>query len=456
MSDQPSDQPLPAGLVDVAAETEVIGGLLRQPEITPQVVNLLPPAAFTQARHNAAFDAVLDAFKEGADPTVAKVRGLMHTAGDASSDLAEWLADLRSNGPLLAADVVAAADKVKSLAAKRRINEALGRAAVAVRDVAADDTQALGTVHEMMTSLVVDAPLSETLHDGATAVYETLERIEKAGNTEGLPGLSTGSADLDEVLQGLRGGQLVVVGARPGSGKSVVGVDWLRAALAQGVGVLHFSFEMSRHEIMMRILSAESGIDHSKIQSGKLSTDEFALLGQVSARYAEHPLTVVDAPGVTASQIAALSTQMARTWTTKGVDLGLIVWDYLQITPETTTGRRESSRQQALGEITRSAKTMARQLDVPVLLISAVGRASEHAADKTPSMKDLRESGDIENDADVVILLHKPDDYVAEDRPGELDFIFAKNRGGITRRIARQHNYRTMKTNDLQRIPPSI
>lgn len=450
MSD-PNDAPsaLPPGLADPTAETELIGGLLRTPRLVPAVVALIDSdQAFTNLRLGSAYRAIITAFNSGSEPTPSRVRDVMRSAGDTDPNLATWVADLLRSAPPLPDDVTAAAEKVRSLAAKRRIESELMKSLVQVRDVGVDDTEAINAVHTAMTSLIVDAPLGESLHLGTAALMETIEQIEELGKREGLPGLSTGSKDLDEVLQGLRPGQLIVVGGRPSVGKSMVVCDLFRQAARQGVGSLLFTLEMTRHDITKRVISAEGSVDAKHILAGRLTDHEWEQVSKVVSTFPHHNTAIVDEGGLTVGQIAALAAQQVRMWEASGVKPGLILIDYLQIMRASNTGRT-SSRQQDLGEITVELKTLAKRLSVPIVLLSQVGRGAEHNSMKVPSLSDLRESGDIENNADVVILLHRPDYYDAEERPGEIDFIVAKNREGVTKTVTRTHLYRYSRIEDL-------
>lgn len=437
----------PVGLADAATERDLIGGLLRTPGLVPVVAALLDSSqAITQTRLAAAYDAVLSVFSTGSDVTLSRVRATMHTDGDLDPGLSAWLADLLRDAPLLEEDVRAAAERVRALASKRRIEFALTKATAFVRSPAASDAEALDTIHSTMSALLTDAPIGEALHLGTRVVEETIDRIEAAGRREGLPGLSTGSADLDDTLQGLRPGQLIVVGGRPSVGKSVVAVDWLRAIAHQAVGTMLFTLEMSRHDITKRVLSAEGVVNYLRVMNGKLSDDEWLRLSRAQQSLPFEKVAIVDEPGLAVAQISALATQQARIWESHSITPGAILIDYLQIMRQTDP---KASRQVALGEITVELKTLAKRLGVPIVLLSQVGRGSEQNAMKLPSMSDLRESGDIENNADVVILLHRPDLYDVEERPGEIDFIVAKNREGVTKTVTRTHQYRYSRITDM-------
>lgn len=435
---------LPAGLTDPAAESDLIGGLLRTPALVAPVVERVDSdTAFTSQRHGAAYRAILAAFSGGHDVSVPRVRDLMRTGGDTDPKLATWLSDLYTGAPLLRGDILGAAQRVQSLAKKRGMETQLLKSLVQVRDVSVTDRDAIDAIHAAMTSLLVDAPIGEALHPGQQVLLDTIDRIEEAGRQEGLPGLSTGSRDLDETLQGLRPGQLVIVGARPAVGKSIMATDLVRAAVKQNVGTLLFTLEMTRFDVSKRILSAEARVDSRRVISGKLDDTEWERLSKAVNEFPADMLTIVDQVPLTVAQIAALATQQARMWEAAGIKPGLIGIDYLQLIAQT---RGSDSRQVAIGQITRELKTLAKRLEVPVVALAQLNR---DAAGKAPVSSELRESGDIEADADIIILLHRPDQSDPEDRPGEIDLIIDKNREGATKTITRTHLYRYSKIEDI-------
>lgn len=213
--------------------------------------------------------------------------------------------------------------------------------------------------------------------------------------------------------------------ARPGVGKSTTIVDWARhAAIENQLPTVMFSLEMGKREITKRILAAEAGVPLKAILGHTLSADQWTALGRHINRLHSAPLTVVEAPGCTVGQIRARLRGMMRK-----APVRLVIVDYWQIM--TSQGRKADSRQQELGEISRALKLLAMDFGVPIVLAAQLNRLTEHRADKRPLLSDIRESGDLEQDADIAILIHRPDMY-EEDSPraGEADLIVAKQRNG--------------------------
>jgi replicative DNA helicase len=212
-------------------------------------------------------------------------------------------------------------------------------------------------------------------------------------------------------------------------GKSTVGLDLLRAcSIRNGLASVMFSLEMSRSEITMRLLSAESRIPLSRIRSGTMTDDDWNKLARRMGEVAAAPMYLDDSPNLTMMEIRAKARRLRQQH-----GLRLVVVDYLQLM---TSPRKVESRQQEVAEMSRSLKLLAKELDVPVVAISQLNRGPEQRTDKKPMLSDLRESGAIEQDADMVILLHREDAYERESpRAGEADLIVAKHRNGPTATI---------------------
>jgi replicative DNA helicase len=224
----------------------------------------------------------------------------------------------------------------------------------------------------------------------------------------------------------LHPGQLIVIAGRPGLGKSTLGMDIMRSAsLKHGLASVLFSLEMGRSEITMRLLSAEARVQLKNMRNGQMSDNDWNKLARRMGEVASAPLFIDDSPNLTMMEIRAKARRLKQRH-----DLKLVVVDYLQLM---TSPKRVENRQQEVAEMSRSLKLLAKDLGVPIIAISQLNRGAEQRADKKPQLSDLRESGAIEQDADIVILLHREDAYDKESpRAGEADLIVAKNRNGPT------------------------
>jgi replicative DNA helicase len=261
----------------------------------------------------------------------------------------------------------------------------------------------------------------------ADLLQGTLDEIEAISGHDGsLVGVPTGFADLDALTNGLHGGQLVIVAARPAIGKSTLALDIARAAsLHHGLTSVVFSLEMGRNEITMRMLSAEAKVPLHHMRSGTMTDQDWDRIARTTGAVSAAPMFIDDSPNMTMMEIRAKCRRLKQRH-----DLRLVVLDYLQLM---SSGKRVESRQVEVSEFSRSLKLLAKELGVPVVALSQLNRGPEQRTDKKPLLSDLRESGSLEQDADMVILLHREDAYEKESpRAGEADFIVAKHRNGPT------------------------
>src|SRR5690242_18979686 len=260
-------------------------------------------------------------------------------------------------------------------------------------------------------------------------IYDVTEQrvIEAVGAQGGvMSSVPTGFSDLDRLLNGLHPGQLIIVAGRPGPGKSMVSMDFARnAAIRSNCASAIFSLEMSKIEMVMRLLSAEARVPLHVLRSGQLTDDDWSKLARRMGEISEAPIFVDDTPSMNLMEIRAKARRLKQRH-----NLKLLVVDYLQLM---TSPKRTESRQQEVADLSRGLKLLAKEIECPVIAVSQLNRGPEQRTDKRPQLSDLRESGSIEQDADVVILLHRDDYYDKESpRAGEADFIVAKHRNGPT------------------------
>jgi replicative DNA helicase len=266
-----------------------------------------------------------------------------------------------------------------------------------------------------------DSAILRELVDRAMLELESIQTRESA-----YTGLPTGFRDLDDLTSGLQPGNLVIIAARPGIGKSSLAINIARNVsvdAAQPVAV--FSLEMSRYEIGMRLLCAEARVPWDRIRSKRVGPDDWTRVVQAGEKLHDAPLHIVDAGNVNIVDIRA----KARRMRTGRSGLALIIVDYLQLMTSPLT-RRQDNRQQEVAEISRSLKLLAKELDIPVVALSQLNRNPEARADKRPQLSDLRESGSIEQDSDVVMFIHRDDADPEKKREAEL--ILSKHRNGPT------------------------
>ncbi|MFF2653581.1 replicative DNA helicase [Streptomyces sp. NPDC058045] len=412
---------------DLDAEQSVLGGMLLSKDAIGDVIAVLKARDFYRPAHETVFTAILDLFGRGepADPiTVAAEltkRGELTRAGGAS-----YLHQLVQAVPT-AANAEYYAEIVAEQAQLRRLTEAgtritqMGYAADGDAADIADAAQA--ELYAAVDIRAEDEPRAPA--DSLEATFDELDRI--ARHKGAVTGLPTGFADLDNLLQGLHPGQLIVVAGRPGLGKSTLAMDFARScSIRHGRTALVFSLEMGRDEINMRLLSAQARVGLQRMRSGTLTEDDWNRLAGHRQALSDAPLFVDDSANLTLMEIRSKARRVKQR---HGLDL--VVVDYLQLL--THGGRRPESRQQEVADMSRSLKLLAKELAVPVVALSQLNRGPEQRTDKKPMLSDLRESGAVEQDSDVVILLHREDAYDKESpRAGEADLLIAKHRNGPT------------------------
>ncbi|MEH0821281.1 MULTISPECIES: replicative DNA helicase [Micromonospora] len=415
---------------DVAAEQCVLGGMLLSKDAIADVVEILKTNDFYRPVHATIFDAILDIYGRGEPADPITVAAALADSGDlARIGGAPYLHTLIASVPT-AANAAYYARIVGERAVLRRLVEAgtrivqlgYGTGPSGSRDV--DDIVDLAqqAVYE-----ITEKRVSEDFAVLADMLQPTLDEIEAVGAQGGvMTGVPTGFTDLDRLLNGLHAGQLIIVAGRPGLGKSTASMDFARnAAIRANQASAIFSLEMSKVEIVMRLLSAEARVPLHVLRSGQLSDDDWTKLARCMGEISEAPLFVDDTPSMNLMEIRAKARRLKQKH-----DLKLIVVDYLQLM---TSPKRTESRQQEVADLSRGLKLLAKEVECPVIAVSQLNRGPEQRTDKRPQLSDLRESGSIEQDADVVILLHRDDYYDKESpRAGEADFIIAKHRNGPT------------------------
>jgi replicative DNA helicase len=264
------------------------------------------------------------------------------------------------------------------------------------------------------------------------SAFEHIEKLQESAG--GITGVPTGFPDLDRMTTGLQKGDLVIVAARPSMGKTA----WVlnvaaNASISHGVPSAIFSLEMSSGQLVQRLLCAEGRIDAQRLRRGRLSQEEHQRLAAAAGHLNTAPIWIDDQPGSNVLEIRAKARRLQSELRADGKDLGIVVIDYLQLMSGAT---RSESRVQEVSEISRSLKALARELDVPVVALSQLSRGPEQRTDKRPMLSDLRESGSIEQDADLVMFLFRPEYYASpekrEELEGKSELIVSKQRNGPT------------------------
>jgi replicative DNA helicase len=414
---------------DMAAEQSVLGSMLISKDAIADVTEAIRGTDFYRPSHETIYDVVLDLYGRGEPVDMVTVAAELQRRGELQRiGGAPYLHTLSANVPI-AANAGYYAEIVREKAILRRLVDAgtkivqIGYAGEGQVDDIVDEAQA--EVYKVTDKRAAEdyAPLSDIM-DGV------LDEIEAISNREaGIYGVPTGFADFDDLTNGFHGGQMIIVAARPAMGKSTLALDFCRAAsIHNNLASVFFSLEMTRSEITMRLLSAEAKVPLNHIRNGNMTDDDWAKLARKMGEVSSAPMFIDDSPNMTMMEIRAKARRLRQKH-----DLRLVVIDYLQLM---TSGKKVESRQLEVSEFSRQIKLLAKELEVPVIALSQLNRGPEQRADKRPMVSDLRESGSIEQDADMVVLLHRDDVYEKEStRPGEADLIVAKHRNGPTRDI---------------------
>ncbi|HVW40902.1 MAG TPA: replicative DNA helicase [Amycolatopsis sp.] len=412
---------------DMAAEQSVLGAMLISKDAIADVSETVRGADFYRPSHETIFDAIIDLYGRGEPADMITVAGELQRRGELERiGGAPYLHTLAANVPI-AANAGYYAEIVREKAILRRLVDAgtkivqIGYAGEGQVDDIVDQAQAEVFRLTEKRSSEDYAPLADIM-DGV------LDEIEAISNRDaGLYGVPTGFADLDELTNGFHAGQMIIVAARPAMGKSTLALDFCRAAsIHNNMASVFFSLEMSRSEITMRLLSAEAKVPLNHIRNGNMSDDDWNKLARHMPAVSAAPMFIDDSPNMTMMEIRSKARRLKQRH-----DLKLIVLDYLQLM---SSGKKVESRQLEVSEFSRQIKLLAKELEVPIIALSQLNRGSEQRSDKRPMVSDLRESGSLEQDADMVILLHREDVYEKEStRPGEADIIVAKHRNGPTR-----------------------
>lgn len=408
------------------AEQVVLGSLITSPPLIADMTNLIKPESFYYPAHETLMTALITLSDEG-NPVEAmslaqhlRDFGLLERIGGY-----EYIVRLyRMASPH---NINYYASIVAEKATQRQLLAAHQRGIQAIHDGNGLTTQALVDATYRDLDTITETRVASEVQRAGHTLAATIDKVDTLSKSDGgVTGVPTGFYELDRLTYGLHGGQMVVVAARPGVGKSTLGLDFLRsAAIKHKIPSILFSLEMSTDEINMRLLSAEARVELSHIRSGKLDDSDWDAIGRHQESIAEAPLFYDDTASNTMPQIRQKCRRLKQRH-----GLGLVVIDYLQLMQGESKGE---SRQQVVSDISRSIKLLAKELDVPVVAMSQLNRGSENRTDPTPKISDLRESGSIEQDADVVMLIHREDMYDPEStRTGEADVIIAKQRSAAT------------------------
>lgn len=412
------------------AEKSLLGAVLIDEETLSDVSEHVTPKDFYDKRHAAIFGAMMRLFERHRPVDLLTLTEELKKKDDL--DIvggAAYLTELTNYVPT-AAHAEAYAEMVAQKAVRRRLIKASGE----ISEMGFDEdttTQELLEKAEAELFSVSDQSLKQDLVSIETILTDSFDRMEELHRNKGaLRGVRTGWRDLDNITAGLQRSDLIILAARPAMGKTtlVTNLAYNVATVAKQ-SVLFFSLEMSKEQLVDRMLADASGVDAWNIRTGNLSDDDFSKLSEAMGEMAEAPIFLDDTPGLSVLEMRTKARRAAH-----DTPLGLIIIDYLQLMQG--SGRDNSNRVQEVSEISRGLKLIARELNVPVIALSQLSRSVENRSPQIPQLADLRESGSIEQDADIVMFIYREAYYNPEtERENITDLYLAKHRNGPTGKV---------------------
>ena len=407
------------------AEQAVLGSILIDSRCVADVIGIVKPEDFFLEQNREIYETIYTMFNfsETIDPVT--VLDKMRALGNYHDNSRDYVLQLMEITPT-AANAVRYANIVREKSMLRGLGTAASEISQMVGEQVGTPSESLEAAERKIYALRKGENRDSLEHIG-TIMFKVFDRLnELAMSDSAIPGLSTGLRDLDTKINGLNKSDLLLIAARPAMGKTSFALNiGLNVAKRYASTVAIFSLEMSREQLAMRLLSGESFVDSQKLMTGKLEEEEWTKLAMASAALSQTDIRVDDNPAIT---VAEMNAKLRRV-----EDLGLVIIDYLQLMTGSGYSKASENRVQVVGEISRSLKIMAKELNVPVICLSQLSRAVESRQDKRPIMSDLRESGAIEQDADAILFLYR-DDYYNEnsEEKNVAECIVAKNRHGET------------------------
>ncbi len=411
---------------DAQAEQAVLGAMFVDKDAVLTVIEILKPEDFYRTEHSEIYSAILDLYNQSKAIDLLTVKEQLRLRGkyDVINGF-EYLASLTN--PMFSVSNV---EYYAKIVEEKSVLRQLIKASNDISHNSYEASEEASTILEDAEKSIFNIAQKKTDKSYALVkdiLIDTFDNLEKlASQTEETLGIPSGFKELDSKTLGFAPGQLVVVAARPAMGKSAFALNILtNAALRANKAVVYFSLEMSKEELLNRILASEAMVDSVKIRSGKLEDEDWISLTNVSGTLSESKIILDDSAGYSPIELRARCRKLKMEY-----DIGLIVIDYLQLMDANKTS---ASRQQDISEISRSLKVLAREIGVPIIALSQLSRAPEQRPDHRPMLSDLRESGSIEQDADMVMFLYRDDYYNPDtEKKNIAEVILAKNRAGST------------------------
>jgi len=436
---------------NIEAEESLLGSMLISRDAVATIIEIVKADDFYRSSNQMIFEAILEMYSKGepSDPiTVAdhlKKKGMLDEVGGKT-----FIHSLISNIPL-AANAEYYAGIVRNHSILRKLIYAATDIATMGYEVPEDLSATVDKAQELIFSIYQDLNSNSSrnavsaMEDIVSEAYEQVEMLYEAGSD--ISGIPTGFIDFDKCSSGLHNSDMVVIAARPGMGKTAFALGMAKnIAMKEKIPIAVFSLEMSKQQIAQRLMSAQSGIDLQNLRNGKLQDNEWAKLARAIEKLAECKIYVDDSAFLTVMDLRSRARMMASTYGIK-----MIIVDYLQLMQSTSNYR--GNKVQEITEISQNLKGIAKELNIPVIALSQLSREVEKRDKKRPQLSDLRESGSIEQDADMVVFIYR-DEYYDEQssEKGKAELIIAKHRNGPTGKVSLQFNKKYALFSNLTKV----
>lgn len=412
---------------DIEAEQAILGSMLTDKDAVISAIEIIKPDDFYREDNKAIYTAILNLYSKGEPIDIITVKAELVEEGKFEQvGGLEYLAILPDKVP-----TTANVDKYIKIVEEKSILRNLIKTSNELIELGYSQTEEIDAIIDQAEKKVFNI-MKNRNQKGYTPIkdvlVESFAQIEKLYNQKGaVTGIPTGFIELDYKLSGLNKSDLILIAARPAMGKSALAINIASyAAIHSNVPVVIFNLEMSKEQVGNRILCSEAMVDSNKVRTGKIEESDWVKLASAIGPLSEAPIYIDDTPGISIMEIRAKCRKLKLE-----KNIGLIVIDYLQLIQG--TGKKGASREQEISEISRSLKILAKELDVPVIALSQLSRAAEQRNDHRPMLSDLRESGAIEQDADIVMFIYRDDYYNPEtEKKNIAEIILAKHRAGST------------------------
>lgn len=424
---------------NIEAERAVLGALLIDPDAYHEIGDMLQAGDFYMVQHQNVYRAISGLIADGRDVDAITVGEVL--SGREQGDVSTLLLFLQAAPTSL--QIATHAAIVRATAQRRRLALAAGKIATLAYDEARAIDGVLGESEQALFD-VTDTAVAADVVAASVVARDLLDHTERMSERGGQPvGLTTGLIDLDRQLEGLKGSELIILAARPGMGKTSLALGIALHVVAQGKGVGLFTMEMSRQQVMQRMVAMETGIDLQRIIRGGLQEREWPLFYESLGRISEAPMWIDDSETITPSALLAKCRRLDARY---GLDL--VVVDYLGLM---TSNRQRDNQTQEIGDISRGLKGLSKRLNIPVLALAQLNRGVESRQDKRPQLADLRDSGNVEQDADVVMFIYRDEYYHPEttQRANVAELNVAKHRNGPTGKVDLFWDAKITKFKDL-------